>query len=164
MGHIGKKGTLCLVGILRSMDRLIECLIHLFIRGTVRHNQDVFLFPVYLTAHCNIMKPSLFPCFLMNTFKIPFLLFINLNLLQIIFLRIFRFLRMHSPQNTNIFADLFYCNAQQLFHIRTDVICLICFRIQHQENIIHIHGKLLKQLFPVQDLRIFFLEAYPAFP
>ena len=69
---------------------------------------------------------------------------------------------MEFSQNTNILADLFCSNTQQLFHIRADVICLICFCIQHQENVIHIHWQLLKQLIPVQDLRILFLKIYPA--
>ena len=70
---------------------------------------------------------------------LPFLLFRNLDSIQIIPLRIFRFHRMQSSQNANIFTDLFYRNSQKLFHIRTDVIGLICFGIQHQKNIIHIH-------------------------
>ena len=63
----------------------------------------------------------------------------DLDFFQIIFLRIFMSRRIQFPQDTNIFADLFYRNAQQFFHIRADVICLICFCIQHQENVIYIH-------------------------
>ena len=59
--------------------------------------------------------------------------------------------------------NLFYRNPQQLFHIWTDVICLICFCIQHQKDIIHVHGKLLKQLIPIQNLRILSSEIYPVF-
>ena len=109
------------------------------------------------------MKPAFFPCFQMDIFKIPFSLFMNLDFLQIIFLRVFMLCRMQFSQNTNIFTNLFYSNAQQFFHIRTDVICLVCFCIQHQENIIHIHWKLLKQLIPVQNLRIFFSDVCPVF-
>ena len=83
--------------------------------------------------------------------------------LQIILLRIFRVTGIQFSQNTNIFPDLFYCNTKQFFHIRTDVICLIGSGIQHQENIIHIHRQLLKQLIPIQDLAILFLKVYPAF-
>ena len=92
--HIGKKCTFGPVCIFCCMDCLRKCLIHVFIRGTIRHNQDIFLFPIYLTTHCNIMKPSFFPCFLMNTFKIPFLLLMKRKLLQIILLEIFRFFGM----------------------------------------------------------------------
>ena len=77
-------------------------------------------------AHCNIMKPAVFSCFLMNIFKIPFLLLMNLDFFQIILLRIFNILRIQFSQNTNIFTDLFYFNSQQFFHIGTDVICFIC--------------------------------------
>ena len=59
--------------------------------------------------------------------------------------------------------DLFYCNAQQFFCIRTDVIRLVGFCIQHQKNIIHIHGKLLKQFVTIQNLRILFPEVCSAF-
>ncbi len=86
--HIRKECTLCLVCCLCSMDCLRKCLIHFFIGSTVRHNQDIFLFPIHLTAHCNNIKPSFFPCFLMNTFKIPFSLLMNLDFLQIILLRL----------------------------------------------------------------------------
>ena len=75
----------------------------------------------------------------MNIFKIPFSLFMNLDFFQIIFLRIFMFRRMQFSQNTNISTNLFYRNTQQIFRIWADVICLICFCIQHQEHIIHIH-------------------------
>ena len=138
MRHIGKERTLCPVCHLRCTYCLRKCLIQFPARGTIRHNQDIFLFFVYLASHCNIMEPTFFPCLQMNIFKIPLPLFMNLDFFQMIFLRIFRFLQKQSFQNTNVFADLFYCNTQQLFHIRTDVICLICFCI-HQENIIHIH-------------------------
>ena len=63
----------------------------------------------------------------------------------------------------NILADLFYCNTQQFFRIRADVIRLICLGIQHQENVIHIHGKLLKQLITVPDLHILSSEIFPVF-
>ena len=137
--HVGKEGTLCPVCSLRRTYCLRKCLVHFPVRGTVRQNQDVFLFSIYLTAHCNIMKPAFFPCFLMNIFKIPFSLFMNLDFLQIIFLRIFIFCWMQFPQNTNISTNLFYRNTQQLFHIRADVICLICFCIQHQKDVLHVH-------------------------
>ena len=35
--------------------------------------------------------------------------------------------------------------------------------IQHQENVIHIHGKLLKQLITVPDLHILSSEIFPVF-
>ena len=79
--HVGKESTLCLIGILRSMDCIRKCLIHFLVSSTIRHNQYIFLIPIYLTTHCNTMKPASFSCFLMNTLKIPFLLFMNLNLL-----------------------------------------------------------------------------------
>ena len=154
--HIGKESTLCPVCCLCSTYCLWKCLIHFPVSSTVWHNQNKFLFPVYLTAHRNIMKPAFFPCFQMNIFEISFFLFMNLNSFQIIFLCISLFCHMQFCQNTTILTNLFYRNAQQFFHIRTDVICLICFCIQHQENIINIHWKLLKQLIPVQNLRIFF--------
>ena len=162
--HIGKKGALCLVCSLRSADRLRKGLIHFSIRGTIWQNQDIFLFSVYLAAHCNVMKPAVFSCFLMNIFKIPFLLLMNLDFFQILLLRIFNVPGMQFPKDTNIFTNLFYCNSQQFFHIGTDVICLICFCIQHQENVIYIHWQLLKQFVPVQDLRILSLQVYPVFP
>ena len=137
--HVGKKRTLCMVGSLRSTGCLGKCLIHFPVRGTIRHDKNIFLLSVYLTAHYNIMKPAPFPCFLMHIFKIPFLLFFDLDSLQIILLRIFRTCGLQSSQNINVLLDLFCCNAQQLFRIRTDVICLICFCIQHQKNVIHIH-------------------------
>ena len=137
--HIGKESTLCLVCCLRSTHRLRKCLIHIPVRGTVRHNQNIFLLPVHLTAHCHNMKPTSFSCFLMNIFKIPFLLFRSLDSLQIIFLRILRIPWMQFSQNINILPDLFYRKSHQFFHIRADIICLICFGVQHQENIIHIH-------------------------
>ena len=88
----------------------------------------------------------------------------NLDFFQIILLRIFNILRIQFSQNTNIFTDLFYFNSQQFFHIGTDVICFICFGIQHQENVIHTHWQLLKQLVPVKNLRILSLQVYPVFP
>ena len=94
MRHVGKECTLCPVGSFRSADCLIKGLVHFLINGTVRHNQDIFLFSVYLTAHCNNMKPALFPCFLVNIFKIPFLLLIYLDLFQIILLWIFKIFGM----------------------------------------------------------------------
>ena len=137
--HVGKEGTLGPVCCLRRTDCLRKCLVHFPVRGTVRQNQDVFLFSIYLTTHCNIMEPAFFPCFLMNIFKIPFSLFMNLDFFQIIFLRIFMFRRMQFSQNTNISTNLFYRNTQQIFRIWADVICLICFCIQHQKDIIHVH-------------------------
>ena len=92
--HIRKESTLCLVCCLRRMYRLRKCLVHFPVRGTIRHNQDIFPFSVYLTAHYNIMKPAFFPCLQMNIFKIPFPLLMNLDFLHIIFLRIFLFLWM----------------------------------------------------------------------
>ena len=161
MGHVGKECTLCPVGSFRSADCLIKGLVHFLINGTVRHNQDIFLFSVYLTAHCNNMKPALFPCFLVNIFKIPFLLLIYLDLFQIILLWIFTIFGMQFSQDANILLDLFYCNAQQFFHIGTYIICLICFCIQHQKNVIYTHGQLLKQLIPIEDLNIPSFQAYP---
>ena len=70
---------------------------------------------------------------------------------------------MQFSQNTDILLDLLYGNAQQSFHIRAYIISLIRFRIQHQKHIIHIHRQLLKQLIPVQDLRILPLQASPVF-
>ena len=137
--HIGKERTLCPVCCLRCTHCLRKGLIHFPVRGTVRHNQNIFLFPVHLAAHCHNMKPAPFSCLLMNTFKIPFPLFRGLDPIQIIFLRLFLFLRMQFFQNINIFTNLFYRNTQQLFHIWADVICLICFFIQHQEDVIHVH-------------------------
>jgi len=92
--HIRKESTLCLVCCLRRMYRLRKCLVHFPVRGTIRHNQDIFSFSVYLTAHYNIMEPAFFPCLQMNIFKIPFPLLMNLDFLHIIFLRIFLFLWM----------------------------------------------------------------------
>ena len=137
--HIRKESTLRLVCCLCRTYCLRKCLIHFPVIGTVRHNQDIFLFPVYFTAHCNIMEPAFFPCFQMNIFQIPFLLLMNLDLLQIIFLRVFGILGIQFPKDTNILPDLFCCNTQQLFRIRADIICLIGFGIQHQENVIHVH-------------------------
>ena len=137
--HIGKEITLSPVCCLRSTYCLRKCLIHTPVRGTVRHNQNIFLLPVHLTAHCHNMKPTPFSCFLMNIFKIPFLLFRSLDSLQIILLQILRIPWMQFSQNINILPDLLYRKSQQFFHIRADIICLICFGIQHQENIIHIH-------------------------
>ena len=87
----------------------------------------------------------------MNIFKIPVQLLMNLDSLQIIFPRI---LRMQFSQDANIPADFRFRNAQQPFGIRADVICLVCFCIQHQENIVHIQRQLLEQLVPVQDFRV----------
>ena len=137
--HIRKESALCLICCLCRMYRLRECLVHFPIRGTIRHNQNIFLFPVHLTAHYNIMEPAFFPCLQMDIFKITFPLFMNLNFLQIIFLRILLFLWMQFPQDANIFTNLFYRNTQQLFRIWADVICLICFCIQHQKDVIHVH-------------------------
>ena len=133
--HIGKKSTLCPVCSLRRTYCLRECLVHF----PVRHNHNIFLFSAYLTAHCNIMEPAFFSCFLMNIFKIPFFLFMNLDFFQIIFLRIPMIPWIQFSQNTNIFTDLFCCNAQQLFRIWADVIYPVCFCIQHQKYVIHIH-------------------------
>ena len=109
------------------------------------------------------MEPAFFPCFQMNIFQIPFLLLMNLDLLQIIFLRVFGILGIQFPKDTNILPDLFNRNAQQLFRIRADIICLIGFGIQHQENVIHVHWKLLEQFITVQNLRILFPEVRSAF-
>ena len=163
MRHVGKERALCPVGGLSSTDCLSKGLIHFLVRGTVRHDQDIFLHSVYITAHCDNMKPVPLPCFLMNTLKIPFPLFLCQDILQIILLRIFRIPGMQFSQNTDILLDLLYGNAQQSFHIRAYIIGLIRFRIQHQGHIIHIHRQLLKQLIPVQDLRILSLQASPAF-
>lgn len=115
MRHIGKKCTLCSVCCLRCTYCLRKCLVHFPVRCTIRHNQDIFLFPIYLTSHCNIMEPAFFPCLQMNIFKISFSLFLNLDSFQIIFPRIFNFLWMQFSQNTNIFTNLFYRNTQQFF-------------------------------------------------
>ena len=137
--HIRKESTLCPVCCLCSTYCLRKCLIHFPVSSTIRHNQDIFLFAVYFTSHCNIMEPAFFSCLQMNIFKIPFSLFINLDFFQIIFLWISLFCRMQFTQNTNIFTNLFHRNAKQVFHIRTNIICMVCFCIQHQENVIHIH-------------------------
>ena len=85
----------------------------------------------------------------------------HLDFLQIILFQLFWLCEIQFFQNTNIFTDLFHCNTQQFFHIRTDIICLICFGIHHQKNIIYIHWQLLKQFVPIQDLRILFLKISP---
>ena len=139
MRHIGKESTLRPVCCLCSMHSLRKCLIHFPVSSTIRHNQDIFLFPVYFTAHCNIMEPAFFPCLQMNIFKVSFSLFMDLDFLQIIFLWSSLFCHMQFSYNPDIFTNLFYRYSQQFFHIRTNVICMVCFCIQHQENVIHIH-------------------------
>ena len=86
--------------------------VHFFIRSTIRHNKDIFLFSIYHTAYGDNMKPAVFPCFLMQRFKIPFFLFLIPDFLQIILLCIFCLFRIKFSQNTNIFTDLFYGNSQ----------------------------------------------------
>ena len=112
MRHVGKECTLCPVCIFRSTDSLGKCLVHFFIRSTIRHNKDIFLFSIYHTAYGDNMKPAVFPCFLMQRFKIPFFLFLIPDFLQIILLCIFCLFRIKFSQNTNIFTDLFYGNSQ----------------------------------------------------
>ena len=163
MRHVGKERALCPVGGLSSTDCLSKGLIHFLVRGTVRHNQDIFLRSVYITVHCDNMKPAPLPCFLMNIFKIPFPLFLCQDILQIILIRIFRIPGMQLSQNADILLDLLYGNAQQSFHIRAYIIGLIRVCIQHQKHVIHIHRQLLKQLIPVQDLHILSLQASPVF-
>ena len=94
MRHIGKKNTLRPICSLCRMDCLRKSLVHFPVRGTVWHNQNIFLFPVYLTSHCNIMKPAPFPCLPMYKFTIPLLLFMNRNFFQMILLRVFRICRV----------------------------------------------------------------------
>ena len=53
-----------------------------------------------------------------------------LDSLQIILLQILRIPWMQFSQNINILPDLLYRKSQQFFHIRADIICLICFGIQ----------------------------------
>ena len=73
------------------------------------------------------------------------------------------FLWMQFSQNTNIFANLFYRNTKQFFRIWAYIVCLICFCIQHQKNVIHIHWQLLKKLVSVPDLCVLSSKAYPVF-
>ena len=160
--HIGKEGALGPVGGLRCTDRLREGLVHLPVRGTVRHDQDVFLSPAYLAAHGDAVKPAPLPCLLMDVFIIPFSLLMDLDLFQIVLLRVHRALRMQLCQNANILADLTCPDAQQLFRVGTDVIRPIGLRVQHQKHVIHIHGQLLEQLVSVKDLRILLLKTLPA--
>ena len=160
--HVGKEGTLCPVGSLRCTDCLRKGLVHFPVRGTVRQNQYVFLSPAYLAAHGDAVKPVPLPCLLMDIFRIPFLLLLDLDLFQVVLLRVLRLFRMQLSQDANILADLTCLDAQQLFRVGTDVIRPVGFRIQHQEHVIHVHGQLLKQLVSVKDLRVFFLKTFPA--
>ena len=59
--HIRKESTLRLVCCLCRTYCLRKCLIHFPVIGTVRHNQDIFLFPVYFTLQ--YYGTSVFPLF-----------------------------------------------------------------------------------------------------
>ena len=86
----------------------------------------------------------------------------DLDLFQIVLLRVHRLLRMQLCQNANILADLICPDAQQLFRIGANVVRPIGFRVQHQKHVIHIHGQLLEQLVSVKDLCILLLKTLPA--
>ena len=160
--HIGKEGTLGPVGGLRGTDCLRKGLVHLPVRGTVRHDQDVFLSPAYLAAHGDTVKPAPLPCLLMDVFIIPFSLLMDLDLFQVVLLRVLRLLRMQLSQDANIPADLICPDAQQLFRVGANVVRPIGFCVQHQEHVIHIHGQLLEQLVSIKDLRVLLLKTLPA--
>ena len=89
------------------------------------------------------MKPAVFSCFLMNIFKIPFLLLMNLDFFQILLLRIFNVPGMQFPKDTNC---LLYTSdqivrltsAQCLFKIIQPFMFEIGIYSIHNLSLIHI--------------------------
>ena len=154
MGHTGKEGALGTVGVFGGGNGIRKCLVHLLVGGAVRQNQNVLgLFPDF-TAHGNHMEPAPFSRLLMDQFRIPFSLFTASKPCQIVFGRFGGILRDQHGQRTDIFAHTLLRQTQQPFHVRADIICLVGFCIQHQENIVHVLGQLPKQFFPVQNFGI----------
>ena len=101
------------------------------------------------------MEPAPLPRFLMDIFHIPFALFAAGKPCQIVFGEFRDILRVQRGQRINIVAHALLRQTQQPFHIRTDIICLVGFGIQHQENIVHVLGQLPEQLLAVQNFGIF---------
>ena len=100
------------------------------------------------------MEPAPFPRLLMDIFHIPFALFAARKPFQKVLGAVGGILRVQQRQGIDIFAHTLPRQTQQPFHIWAEIICLVGFCIQHQENVVHVLGQLLEQLVPAQNLVI----------
>ena len=143
------------------MRRLFQSLVDLFILCPIGHHKNIFASAFDFASHGYNMKPSPLPRFLVNVLKIPLPLLLILNSFQPLHLLLPCILRMQLVQDMNIMEHLFDRNAQQTLNVRTHIIRLPAYNIQHHENIIDISRELCKQLITIQKLRVLSLQLYP---
>ena len=143
------------------MRRLFQSLVDLFILCPIGHHKNIFASAFDFASHGYNMKPSPLPRFLVNVLKIPLPLLLILNPFQPLHLLLQCILRMQLVQDMNIMEHLFNRNAQQTLNVRTHIIRLPAYNIQHHENIIDISRELCKQLITIQKLRVLSLQLYP---
>lgn len=94
------------------------------------------------------MEPPALVGFLVDISMVKFPLLVLLKPLQVVFLLGFRGQPIQDP---NIRLDDLRRQAQKLLGIGADVVHPVGANIQPQEDIVHIPGKLFKQLVPVAD-------------
>ena len=82
--------------------------------------------------------------------EIPFALFPAEKPFQKIFTVLCGVFRVQLVQHKNILPDFFPRYAQQALDVRADIIHLGGLSVQHQENVVHVHRKLLEQFVPVR--------------
>ena len=100
------------------------------------------------------MEPASFFGFQMLILEIPFALIPAEKPCQKTFIELRGVFRAQLVQNKNILPDFFPRYAQQALDVRADIIHLGGLCVQHQENVVHVHRKLLEQLVPVRNLGI----------
>ena len=154
MGHIGKEGALGAVGGLGGCNGIGKRLVHLLVGGAVGHDKDVLGSALHLAAHGDVMEPASLFGFQMLILEIPFALFPAEKPFQKIFTVLWGVFRVQLVQNKNILPDFFPRYAQQALDVRADIIHLGGLGVQHQENVVHVHRKLLEQFVPVRNLGI----------
>ena len=148
MGHVGKKGALCLACVLCRFNSGFQRKVHPAVIGAVGKINDTLLFPLNIAAESDHMEETDFVIALMDKLFVPFLLFSVLHPCQIIqsypgFCAAFR-----MAQNLDISLHIRGGNAQNLLNVGADIFHLFGPDIQHQENIVHIVGQSGEKLIP----------------
>ena len=95
------------------------------------------------------MEPTHLTGFLMNIFSVPFALLSRTDISKLIQNTDGSVISYKMIQLMNICPGPFFGNTDQFFDIGTDIIHTEIFGVKHKKHIVHIDGKLGKQLFTV---------------
>ena len=164
MGHVGKKGALCLACVLCRFNSGFQSKVHPAVIGAVGKIDDTLLFPLNIAAESDHMEETDFVIALMDKLFVPFLLFSVLHPCQIIqsypgFCAAFR-----MAQNPDILLHIRGGNAQELLNVGTDIFHLFGSDIQRQENIINIVGQSGEKLIPGKQRAVPLSQLQSVFP